>query len=246
MFRTVPGLLSAILYPRACAVCGDSIDRVSAGPACSKCWAAARFFTGLETLCSKCGAFLSPAEPLYETFCRRCDDAHFDLARAAGAYEGALAAAVLDLKTKPFIPPQLRRQMELAFRDHFEGKFDLIVPVPLSRHRLRERGFNQAAVIARLLAKQSGGRLDEASLIRTRHTRLHRVAMDQKARELSVKNAFEVRRPRLIDGKHILLVDDVMTSGATASQCSRTLKKAGAASVNAITLARAVLHIERA
>lgn len=246
MLRTIPGLITSIFYPLPCAVCSESVEDLSNGPACAKCWNDARFFTGFETLCAKCGAFLSPAEPMFETFCRRCDDAHFDLARAVGAYEGALAAAVVRLKSRPVVPRRLHREIELTYDQNFGDRSDLAIPVPLSRHRMRERGYNQSAVIARLLTKLCGLRRDESSLIRTRHTQLHRVAMDKKARELSLRNAFEVRRPRLIEGRHILLIDDVMTSGATASQCAKVLKKCGAESVNVFTLARAVLHSERA
>ena len=246
MLRTIPGLITSIFYPLPCAVCGESVEDISNGPACAKCWNEARFFTGFETLCAKCGAFLSPAEPMFETFCRRCDESDFDLARAVGSYEGALAASVVRLKTRPEVPRRLHREIELTFEHNFRDKADLAVPVPLSRHRLRERGYNQAAIIARLLTGLCGLRRDEASLVRTRHTPLHRVAMDKKARELSLKNAFEVRRPRMIEGRNILLIDDVMTSGATASHCARVLKKSGAESVNVMTLARAVLHNERA
>ena len=246
MLRTIPGSLFSIFYPLDCAVCGESVDHTANGPACSNCWDDARFFTGFETLCAKCGAFLSHSEPLYETFCRRCDDASFDLARAVGAYEGAIAAAVLRLKSRPVIPARLYREIELTFDANFRGSTDIAVPVPLSRHRLRERGYNQAALIARQITKMCGIRTDETSLIRTRHTQIHRVAMDKKAREISLKNAFEVKRPRMVEGRRVLLIDDVMTSGATASHCARVLKKSGALSVNVMTLARAVLHNERA
>ncbi|MEO8650128.1 MAG: phosphoribosyltransferase family protein [Acidobacteriota bacterium] len=116
----------------------------------------------------------------------------------------------------------------------------LIVPVPLSRKRTLERGFNQALLIARIAAKELGAQVDEFSLIRTLHTPKHRAAMDRKARESTVKNAFEVKRPKLIAGRHILLTDDIFTSGGTSSNCAEVLKKAGAASVTVFTVARAV------
>src|SRR5260370_1334885 len=120
------------------------------------------------------------------------------------------------------------------------GNSDLIVPIPLSKQRKQERGFNQAEIIAAELSRVSGIPVDASSLIRKFHTPIHRMGMDQKAREITVKNVFEVVRPRLIAGKNILLVDDVFTSGATASFCAKVLKKNGAVKVNVFILARAV------
>jgi ComF family protein len=103
-----------------------------------------------------------------------------------------------------------------------------------------ERGFNQAEVIAGHLAKHTGIPIDSLSLSRKAHSQVHRVAMDMKARELSVKNAFEITRPNLVKGRNILLLDDVFTSGSTSSYCAKALKKSGAGKVNVLTLARAV------
>jgi ComF family protein len=118
---------------------------------------------------------------------------------------------------------------------------DLILPIPLSKHRRLERGFNQAEVIAAAVAARINVPVDRQSLARRLHTPIHRVGMDQKARELSVRNAFEVQRPKLIGGKNVVLVDDVLTSGATASGAAKVLKKAGAGQVLVFTLARAVM-----
>jgi ComF family protein len=241
MLKAIPIALLSLLYPQRCKLCSALAETTGDGPICNSCWQKCRLFSGFETVCEKCGAFLSEAEPLYETFCRRCDDHHFDRARAVGVYSGAVASAVLHLKSEPFIPPRLRRQLLVAYNDTFRGVSTLIVPVPLSARRHHERGFNQAAVIARELSRVSGLPLDEHSLVRTRHTPTHRVAMDRKARELSVKNAFSVLRPKLIEDNKILLVDDILTSGATLSNCAKALKKHGAARVDALTLARAVI-----
>ena len=119
---------------------------------------------------------------------------------------------------------------------------DLIVPIPLSTLRRLERGFNQAESIATAFSRSTGIPVDAHSLTRKQHTPIHRIGMDQKARELTVKNAFEVVRPKLIGGKNILLIDDVLTSGATASSCAKILKKNGAVKINIFTLARAVMH----
>ncbi len=80
--------------------------------------------------------------------------------------------------------------------------------------------------------------LDEQSLVRKIHTPMHRAAMDNKAREISVKNAFDVKRPKLIEGETILLIDDVYTSGATVSNCAKVLKEKGASKVYVLTIAK--------
>jgi ComF family protein len=117
--------------------------------------------------------------------------------------------------------------------------YDLVLPVPLSTKRRAERGFNQAEFIASHIAKILHKTVDTRSLSRKVHTPMHRASMDRKAREQSVKNAFEVIRPKLIEKRSILLVDDILTSGATVSNCARSLKKAGAQRIEVFTLARA-------
>ena len=105
-----------------------------------------------------------------------------------------------------------------------------------------ERGFNQAETISRVVSATLGAPVDSGTLVRKANTPMHRVGMDQRARELTVMNAFEVMRPKLITDRVILLVDDVLTSGETVSACARALKKNGAARINVFTLARAVLN----
>ncbi|MBX3243602.1 MAG: ComF family protein [Acidobacteria bacterium] len=230
----------SVLYPQTCIICGQSVNRRSEGIACDNCWSKATIFSGLETFCLKCGAFLSETEPLIDTYCGRCDGHFYDRARAVGVYRGAMSALILNLKRTPHLPSQVGRWLEIAYLDSFPIFADVIIPVPLSRRRFKERGFNQAAIIGMDLSKRTAIPMDELSLARKIHTPIHRAGMDLKARESSVKNAFEVTRPKLIIGKNILLVDDIFTSGSTASYCAKALKKNGAVSVNVLTLGRAV------
>ena len=196
-------------------------------------------FTGRETVCYKCHKFQSEKESNFQTFCHNATRIFTNSARAAGLYENALQVSVLNLKREPFVSKNLQKIFIAAFEISEFQDAGLIIPIPLSKKRLLERGFNQAAVLAKILSLETKIKLDEQSLARKIHTPMHRAGMDTKARELTVKNAFEVKRPNLIKGEKILLVDDVFTSGATASACAKVLKKAGAEKVYVLTLARA-------
>lgn len=217
-----------------------NVEKRRDGTACSQCWKTTRIFEGSEMLCDKCGAFFGEKASPVDVFCRKCDEYFFDKAFALGIYEKALAASIISLKNSPHVPGRVSQLIQNRSAD-FEGVV-LIVPIPLSKERKLERGFNQAEVVASNIAKTMGIAVDAHSLERRRHTHIHRMGMDQRARELSVRNAFSVRRPKLIEGKDILLVDDVLTSGATASFCAKVLKKNGASKVTVFTLARAVMH----
>lgn len=242
MLKALQNSLLSIIYPQECRVCGSQVENLDDGVACGKCWAATRIFGGSEMLCDKCGAFFGGEAAPVPVFCHKCDDHFYDKAIAVGVYEKALAASIINLKTAPFMAKQIKTAIQNALLKEAFANVDIVIPIPLSKQRKLERGFNQAEVIAAAVARSTGLSVDASSLARKLHTPIHRIGMDKKARELTVKNAFEVVRPKLIEGKNILLVDDVFTSGATASSCARVLKKNGACRVNVFTLARAVMH----
>src|SRR5438552_1986925 len=231
----------ALVYPQACAVCGRSVESRHDGVACSRCWNEAPLFRGDETLCWKCGA-LSLATVDHnrreKVRCGRCDDDAFTAARACGLYEGALRASILELKRQPHVARRLARLMHDVQQREPLNQADLIIPVPLHPERERERGFNQASILARELSRFSGLPVDEHSFIRRVHTARHRAGMDAKARRQSVANAFTIRHPKSIAGQRVLLVDDVFTTGATVSACAKVLKEAGAEEVFVLTIAR--------
>lgn len=193
-------------------------------------------------LCQKCGAFFGPKAANAPVLCHQCDDHHYGSATAIGIYEKALATTVLRLKREPVIPLRLIKIVKEQIVRCDLSHIDLVIPIPLSKQRKLERGFNQAEVIARQVAAALQKPVDAQSLTRDKHTPIHRVGMDKRARELTVTHAFAVVRPNLVKGKNILLVDDVLTSGSTASNCAKALKKAHAAGVTVFTLARAVMR----
>ena len=196
-----------------------------------------------EIICWKCGVLsLGTIEPEKrdQVRCRRCDQDAFTAARACGVYDGALRASVLALKREPFISPRL---VSLLVETQGRAPLDRatrVIPVPLHPEREKTRGFNQAAVIGRELARAVRLPFDEVSLIRTAHSERHRAGMDAKGRRETVAKAFSVRYPRLIEGDRVLLVDDVFTTGATVSACAAALLAAGAKEVFVLTIARPV------
>lgn len=241
MLKTIHNSLLSLIFPQQCRVCSGTVHETEYGVACRQCWSGTTLFNNDdERLCSKCGAFFLDVRPS-RADCRECKEHHYEHASAAGIYEKALAAAVIDLKRIPFLAKHVKAVVVGALDRIDPAAVDIIMPVPLAAQRRAERGFNQAEVLAAFAGSVTGIAVDAASLARRRHTPIHRVGMDKRARELTVEKAFEVVRPKLIEGRDILLIDDVFTSGATASACALALKRKGAGRVNIFTLARAVL-----
>jgi ComF family protein len=119
------------------------------------------------------------------------------------------------------------------------GAPDLLLPVPLHPRRQRTRGFNQAGLLARRLGRSHGWPVREDVLVRTVATP-SQTELDAAGRRANVRGAFRLRRPAAVAGRHVVLVDDVLTTGATLSECARCLRAAGAARVGALTVARVV------
>ncbi len=239
MFLRVRDHFYSVLFPQLCLSCRERPALLSSGNACSPCWEETRVFDRDVNGCAKCGrpASVETGQPVK---CWQCDNHVYEKARSIGVYSHALQAAVVGLKTQPHIAKKVESLLFDTFERNGFQDSSLLVPVPLSKQRMLERGFNQAQTIAELLGRRFGLRVDSFSLLRRKHSPIHRVGMDEKARDLSVKNSFAVVRPKLIIGQKILLIDDVLTTGATVSYCAKALKKAGAGEVSVLTLARAV------
>ena len=253
--------LLTVAYPQACGVCGGSVEERRLGVACRACWKKTRVFTGAETICWKCGA-PSPGANLEEIKrqsegkindkvddqsedkideqirCRRCDSQSFSAARAVGVYEYGLRESVLSLKRRPHISTFLIDLLLGAAQREPLNTATLIIPVPLHENRQRERGFNQASVIAEALANTLRLPVDQATLWRPRASEKYRAGLDPKGRRDTVAGVFEVRHPKLVEGESILLVDDVFTTGATVNSCAEALLASGAGKVVVLTIAR--------
>lgn len=207
-------------------------------PVCSQCLSSP---VPLETeyFCAVCHAPFANGFPLDEHgVCRACREGllNFDRAASFGFYEGTLRQLIHLYKyggMKPLARP-LARFLERAIP--VDQRFDLVMAVPLHWRKRWKRGFNQAELLARHVAKRRGVPLSDA-LCRKRATSVQ-ASLAMAGRRRNVAGAFAVRSKDAVAGKRILLIDDVMTTGATASACASVLKRAGALSVSLVTLAR--------
>jgi ComF family protein len=167
------------------------------------------------------------------------DPPAYDRARAVAHFSGTMRTLVHQLKyaDRHDARTLFGRWLTEAARD-LQPRPDVIVPVPLSRLRLLLRHFNQAAILALELSRQTGVPMDPMLLRRTRWTR-SQVGMTRNERRRNIAGAFAVPRGGRgrVSGRSVLLVDDVVTTGATASACARALKRAGAARVDVVALA---------
>jgi ComF family protein len=239
--RALSDALLTLAYPQACVICQQSVECRELGVACQDCWATTHLISADETLCWKCGVPSFGKVELCkrpQVRCGRCDQFTFTVARACGLYEKALRETVLSLKQQPRVPKRVVELLASVASQNPLKSSTSIIPVPLHPERYKARGFNQASIIARSLSRQLRLPLNEVSLIRTSHTPRYRAGLDAKGRSDTVAKAFETIHPGLIRAERILLVDDVLTTGATAASCSTVLIEAGAEMVSVLTIAR--------
>lgn len=235
--------------PSPCRCCGQPLDALEPVPVCADCWAQVQPYSGVE--CAQCGLFLGSALPLHGTalcgFCRR-ESFEFDQARSFGWYDGVLGDLVRRFKYDSWHPlarPLARCLQVASTRFATSGgaggvavKFDLIVPVPLHRNRQRSRGYNQSQLLAEELSRLTGVRLAGKDCVRIRDTK-PQTGLRGNERRRNMRGAFAVPKPEHVRGASILLVDDVLTTGATLDACAVALRQAGAETLRALTLARA-------
>ena len=225
-------VLSVLLAP-ACAACGQLLEHPTEGPVCESCWRSILPLT--PPVCDRCGdplpTWRAISVPLAR--CPRCrrGNRHVDRARAVGGYEGALRAIVHALKYegRRSLAQPLAELMRIRGADMLTGT-DWAVPVPLHASRRRERGFNQAADLARHLRMPVLGAL-----------RRHRNVRDAFALTRGLERQEGREGLEGLEGATVVLIDDVSTTGATLDACARVLKEAaGVREVRALTAARVV------
>lgn len=230
--RLVSSLFS-LLYPSTCPVCKNPSDTIPHAPICSGCWASIERYSGPS--CRVCAA---PLASEHSRVCGEClqKPPPFSMVLNYGLYSGTLSEAIHLLKfsgVKRLAGPLGKLLSGLPIPGA-----DGIVPVPVTVKTLRERGFNQTLLIAKCLSGRLHIPLKMDILSKTKETR-PQIGLGARERAVNLKNSFAVRGR--LHKTRLLLIDDVMTTGATARECAKALMKAGAEEVVVITLARSSL-----
>lgn len=224
--RNIFGHVLNWIYPPSCVSCGSPGALI-----CEECLS--KLPAVGEHFCSHCG------KPLKKNHtCRLCgkSDFRFQSARAPYLYDGPVSAMIKKLKFAGMLSlvPILTQYLTDCWQN-LGWEADLIVPIPLSRSRQAQRGFNQSELIARQFGKSIGIPCEPGALMKQRETK-QQVGLDANERRQNLTGAFAAE-PIFIRNKRILLIDDVMTTGSTFAECSAVLLDAGAKSVNCLSVA---------
>ncbi len=228
-----------LLYPPVCQLCHDQRAEATEGFVCVNCWSHVRFIRA--PFCERCGLPFT-GELTTSFVCTNCNDLklYFTSARSAVVAKTVVLEAIHRFKYsnalwfENFLAGLLVREAASVLANE---KWDYIVPVPLHPVKLREREFNQAARLAAPLARVTKIPLNTTILNRVNPTSTQTL-LTREERAVNMKNAFVVRKGIRLDGKRIILVDDVFTTGATTNACAQALQVAGAAEVCVWTVAR--------
>lgn len=231
-------ILLDLVYPRLCGGCGSEV-RDEDGHLCWNCMRRLPYI--VHPFCSICG---DPVDGRVDELfvCHACSERRpcFDRARSAVRYRDVVQELLRRFKYRHgfWIANDLSRLLQSCVESHFDvSLIDAVAFVPLYPTRRHQRGFNQAELLAWLLARRLRKPLIKKALVRVRPTATQ-TRLTAQERALNVRNAFKIRNARSFSGKRLLLVDDVMTTGATVNECSRMLKAGGATEVWVATVAR--------
>lgn len=233
-------LVELLVFPSFCRLCRAPLEDPGERVVCGACLSKLAAYEG--PFCPRCGRIRQDGGEDHS--CGRClrEPPAFTRHRSCGVYGGTLKEVILLFKYRKFAP--LSRPLA-RFADAAVGTdpglwagADLLVPVPLHPSRRRDRGFNQARLLARDLARLRGLRVLDGCLVKVRNAP-PQAGLRAADRERNVVRAYAVRRPDRVRGRTLVLVDDVSTTGATLRECARVLTEAGAKEVRAVTLAQA-------
>ncbi len=234
--------ITGLFVPDACASCGGGLPRGGAGQLCATC--GDRIERVVAPWCTVCGVPSSADLSGHKAgIClRSCGPRAFDEARSYGLQTGLLRDLITRLKygQELALGEPLGRLVFAGAQEHFVVQdYEAVVPVPLHPTRQRERGFNQAFLIARPLAREA--RIPIVHALQRNVATTPQVGQSGESRPINVRGAFSLspRAKEKVGKRNVLLIDDVMTTGSTAHEAARVLKRAGATRVDVITLARA-------
>jgi len=249
LLKELLGGVFAAVFPTDCLLCERELTEPGGASICRACWESLQPWLGPS--CERCGLPFGSlrAGDFVDPLCASCrlDEQEFDMARSYALYDGNLRKAILHLKFRgrEYLGNRLGELLAEAWRALPEPDSPIVAPVPLHPSRRRQRGFNQAELLARGMVRRlrregrlCGLQLAPGSLRRIRAT-LPQVGLSTSARRENVSGVFSVVRPEQVRNRTVVLIDDVMTTGATLSACAAAFKQAGASRVLALSLARA-------
>lgn len=237
MLAFIQNIINSFLPPR-CIKCGEVLSGDDG--LCAKCFNEINFIS--EPYCKKCGHPFERAPDGKTRLCGNClkkKRTPFRLSRSAVHYDEASKNLILAFKfmDRTDNAKTLARWLMMAGRDIWKEGADVIIPVPLHYTRLLKRRYNQCGLLAAELHKLIGVNVDYNALVKHKSTR-PQVEFSGHERIKNVRGVFSVKHPDKIKGKHVVLIDDVMTTGSTLRECALALKAAGAKSVDTLTVAR--------
>ncbi len=238
VFAHIPRLALDIALPTLCVACREPVDGEGV---CAACWAKLSFIA--PPICPRLGIpFVYDPGPGLLSMEAIADPPAYQRARAAVRYDDVARTLVHALKyqDRTDLAPAMGRWMARAGREVLE-EADVLVPVPLHWRRGWSRRYNQSGALARSIERQSGVKLTTEALRRVRPTQ-QQIGLSRSQRASNVQGAFKVGAERAaeIQGRRVVLIDDVLTSGATADACARALLRARAAHVDVLVFARVV------
>jgi len=241
--KGVVGFLKSALdlvYPRNCPFCAMPLEETERGVVCGACLGKAK--PVMPPCCERC-ALPFPGNIEGHFTCGYCKDLNFHFSRCVAAYqaEGVVRDCIHQFKynRQLHFGPHLADWIRQGARRLEWSEVDGIVPVALHSRKQREREFNQAECLARAVSKETGVPVMVGNLRRVKET-VTQTHLDAKARAANLRGAFAVKKPEGFQGKRLVLVDDVFTTGATLDGCAKVLSQAGALDVKVLVLARGI------
>jgi len=251
ILKTFLGLKNSLLdfvFPAHCLLCGSFLSSETeeeksegsrpASLVCADCWENLNILP--HPLCPLCRAFLNQSQDAFAKMrrCPNCAESSLSLNWSLGLFDPFYQTLIhyFKYKRKISLGKKLGRRLgEILKQDGFLKEYDCLIPVPLHPSRERERGYNQSKILAEEISKLCSLPLLDKVLLRKKKTKDQTNLLPEE-RERNVKGAFRVSDNLVLKGKRVLLVDDVMTTGATLEECSKVLKEAGAKEVAGATV----------
>ena len=236
MLKTTLELASSLLFPKICQTCDKLLPAEDTRGICEHC--AGLILKISAPFCSACGRTVKHAGAL----CGQCHNTHFHFDRACAAtyYEGKMQELLQTFKfdgRKSLLPFFCELLMGFILKYLPVSEIDLVVSVPMETKKINERGFNQASLLSKTVA-QKINKVDQSRFFKRKKMGGTQSLLGKNQRAKNIQGSFVVLNAQIFESKNVLLIDDILTTGFTASECAKILKEAGAKNVTVLAVAR--------